>query len=118
MVPPPLTPLMNKRCNCIFVFCEQISSALSTSNIYGLGERHEGALVSSDWHRLVYWARDQPPHQRANLYGDHPFLINIEPDGKANGIFLLNANAKEIDITPAPAVTWRTVGGKVTILSY
>ena len=83
--------------------------------MYGLGERHGGTLVNADWNRLVFWARDQPPHQHANLYGDHPLLVTIEPDdaGSSHGIFFLNANAKEIDLLPAPGVTWRTVGGKV-----
>ena len=30
----------------------------------------------------------------ANLYGDHPFYLNIENDYKAHGVFLLNSNAK------------------------
>lgn len=29
----------------------------------------------------------------ANLYGSHPFFLNLESDGKAHGVFLLNSNA-------------------------
>ena len=29
----------------------------------------------------------------ANLYGVHPFYVNLESSGKAHGVFLLNSNA-------------------------
>nr|XP_026693555.1 LOW QUALITY PROTEIN: lysosomal alpha-glucosidase-like [Ciona intestinalis] len=89
----------------------QMSSALPTNDIYGLGERHGGALVSTNWNRLLFWARDQRPQENENLYGDHAFYMGIENDGKAHGVFLLNSNAKEIELQPSPALTWRTIGG-------
>uniref|UniRef100_H2YRG7 Glycoside hydrolase family 31 N-terminal domain-containing protein n=1 Tax=Ciona savignyi TaxID=51511 RepID=H2YRG7_CIOSA len=89
----------------------QLSSSLPTHDIYGLGERRGNALVSTNWNRLLFWARDQIPKDHANLYGDHPFYIGLENDGKAHGVFLLNSNAKEIELQPSPAVTWRTIGG-------
>ena len=57
------------------------------------------------------WARDEPPTKGDNLYGDHPFLMCIDDEGDSFGIFLLNSNAKEVILQPAPAVTWRTIGG-------
>ncbi|CAK8696713.1 unnamed protein product [Clavelina lepadiformis] len=89
----------------------QISTSLPSTNVYGLGERHEDLLIDTNWKRLKFWARDQPPHENANLYGDHPLYIAVEDDGNAHGVFLLNSNAKEIELQPAPALTWRMVGG-------
>ena len=65
-----------------------------------------------NWRRYTYWARDQPPHAGKNLYGDHQFYICIEDDGNAHGVFFLNSNAKEVATQPAPALTWRSIGGK------
>ena len=28
-----------------------------------------------------------------NLYGVHPFYLNLEKDGQSNGVFLKNSNA-------------------------
>nr|CAB3247932.1 lysosomal alpha-glucosidase-like [Phallusia mammillata] len=89
----------------------QLSTFLPSKNIYGLGERHEQALVSTNWKRIVFWNRDQGPDSNANLYGSHPFYMCIEEDGNAHGVFLLNSNAMEAELQPAPALTWRTIGG-------
>jgi len=89
-----------------------MSTSLSSSNVYGLGERHEGALVDMNWRRYTYWARDHAPNAKVNLYGDHPFYLCIEDDGNAHGVFFLNSNAKEVATQPLPALTWRSIGGK------
>jgi len=90
----------------------QLSSRLSTELLYGLGE-HKATLLhnASSWQRLALWAKDQGPRFNTNLYGSHPFYLNVENDGKVHGAFLLNSNAMDIDIQPLPAVTFRTIGG-------
>lgn len=90
----------------------QISSQLSTHLLYGIGGRKSTLLHNaSSWQQFAMWARDQPPQFNTNLYGSHPFYINIEPDGLSHGVFLLNSNAMDVDIQPMPAVTFRTIGG-------
>ncbi|XP_033641301.1 lysosomal alpha-glucosidase-like isoform X2 [Asterias rubens] len=90
----------------------QISTSLSTQFIYGLGEHRGRFRLSSDWKTYSMWARDQPPKVGANLYGSHPFYLNLEgSSGRSHGVFLLNSNAMEVAIQPAPALTYRSIGG-------
>lgn len=89
----------------------QLGSVLATDHLYGLGEHRSRFKLSTNWTKLVMWTRDQPPMPNANLYGDHPFYLNIEPNRFAYGVFLLNSNAKGIEIQPSPAITFRTTGG-------
>lgn len=89
----------------------QIGTQLSSPFLYGLGEHRAAFLISTNWTKLGFWARDEPPHRDANLYGVHPFYLNIESDNKAHGVFLLNSNAMEVEVQPTPALTYRTTGG-------
>lgn len=91
----------------------QLSTLLPSNVIYGLGEHVEGFRLNTSWSRLTLFARDAggTPFGGTNLYGAHPFYVNIEPDGNANGVFLLNSNAMEIILQPRPALTYRTIGG-------
>nr|XP_006112923.1 lysosomal alpha-glucosidase [Pelodiscus sinensis]XP_006112924.1 lysosomal alpha-glucosidase [Pelodiscus sinensis]XP_006112926.1 lysosomal alpha-glucosidase [Pelodiscus sinensis] len=89
----------------------QISTVLPSIFLYGLGEHRSHFLHSLDWSTLTLWARDVPPMQFYNLYGVHPFYLLMEEGGAAHGVFLLNSNAMEVVLQPAPALTWRTIGG-------
>ncbi|KGL75080.1 Lysosomal alpha-glucosidase, partial [Tinamus guttatus] len=89
----------------------QISTALPSPFLYGLGEHRTNLLHSLDWITLTLWARDVPPTESLNLYGAHPFYLVMEQGGDAHGVFLLNSNAMEVALQPAPALTWRTIGG-------
>ncbi|XP_072415319.1 lysosomal alpha-glucosidase [Chiloscyllium punctatum] len=89
----------------------QISTLLPSVHIYGLGEHRAGFLQSVQWNTLTFWARDSVPREFVNLYGVHPFYLSLEPDGMSHGVFLLNSNAMDVVLQPAPALTWRTIGG-------
>ncbi|CAI9734927.1 lysosomal alpha-glucosidase-like [Octopus vulgaris] len=89
----------------------QIGTLLSTKYVYGLGEHRDSFLINVDWTSRGYWARDQSPRPNTNLYGVHPFYLNMEDDNNAHGVFLLNSNAMQIDFQPQPSVTYRTMGG-------
>ena len=47
------------------------------------------------------------------MYGSHPFYLNLETGGRANGVLLMNSNAMDILLqsSPVPSVTWTTIGG-------
>ncbi|CAN0283402.1 unnamed protein product [Lampetra planeri] len=96
------------------VFADQflsLSTRLPSTQIYGLGEHRAGLRQNVNWNRLSFWARDNPPTESTNLYGAHPFYLALEAGGAAHGVFLLNSNAMDVVLQPAPAVTWRTIGG-------
>ena len=79
--------------------------------MYGLGE-HKGTLRrSTNYSRFSFYNEDRAPAYDKRLYGTHPLYINIEPDGSANGMWLLNSNAMDILLQPTPAITYRPIGG-------
>ncbi|XP_051569666.1 lysosomal alpha-glucosidase isoform X1 [Myxocyprinus asiaticus] len=89
----------------------QISTSLASSMISGLGEHYTPITLDLNWTSVSLWNRDMAPHRSANLYGSHPFFLVQEGNGKAHGVFLLNSNAMEVALQPAPALTWVTIGG-------
>lgn len=89
----------------------QLSTSLPSQFIYGLGEHRSTFLHDVHWNTLTMWARDVPPMEQTNLYGAHPFYLAMEDGGSAHGFFLLNSNAMDVILQPAPALTWRTIGG-------
>ena len=50
--------------------------------------------------------------------GVHPFLLGVEQDGNAFGIFILNSNAMELTITPYPSLQYKTIGGILDIFIF
>uniref|UniRef100_A0A8D3BUX7 Alpha glucosidase 2 n=1 Tax=Scophthalmus maximus TaxID=52904 RepID=A0A8D3BUX7_SCOMX len=89
----------------------QFSTSLPSRFVYGLGEHRSTFLHDVQWNTLTMWARDVPPMEQTNLYGAHPFYLAMEDGGSAHGFFLLNSNAMDVALQPAPALTWRTIGG-------
>lgn len=92
----------------------EIASYLPTRYIYGLGEHTDAHFLHSvDWTKFTFWTTDIYPDLNTPLYGVHPFYLSMEEDGKSNGVFLFNSNAMEVVLQPAPAITYRTIGGVV-----
>ncbi|XP_014841756.1 PREDICTED: sucrase-isomaltase, intestinal-like isoform X2 [Poecilia mexicana] len=92
----------------------QLSAKLPSHNIYGLGEHvHQTYRHDTNWRTWPIFTRDAFPNGGThNLYGHYPFFLCLEDEsGKSFGVFLLNSNAMEVTLQPAPAVTYRTIGG-------
>ncbi|CAH0398598.1 unnamed protein product [Chilo suppressalis] len=94
----------------------QLSAVLSTKHIFGLGERRAKFLVDMNWQTFALFNRDRAPVEHQNLYGTHPFFLGVEPQGDSFGVLLLNSNAMDVVTQPAPGVTFRAVGGVLTLL--
>ncbi|XP_069543659.1 sucrase-isomaltase, intestinal [Brachyistius frenatus] len=92
----------------------QLSAKLPSHNIYGLGEHvHRNYRHDTYWKTWPIFTRDAFPNGGThNLYGHYPFFLCLEDEsGKSFGVFLMNSNAMEVTLQPAPAVTYRTIGG-------
>ncbi|KAM9316521.1 sucrase-isomaltase, intestinal [Gastrophryne carolinensis] len=92
----------------------QLSIKLPSSNIYGLGEHvHRQYRHDTNWRKWPIFTRDWfPTGDNYNLYGAHTFFLCLEDEkGSSFGVFLMNSNAMDVIIQPAPAVTYRTIGG-------
>ncbi|CAF0855937.1 unnamed protein product, partial [Adineta ricciae] len=102
----------------------RFSSVLSSSYLYGLGEHRQALLinVTNQWKTLPFWTRDTPPVENNNLYGVHPFHINVERTNETpvnfHGQFLLNSNAMDIDLQPLPSITYLTTGGIIDLYLF
>lgn len=97
-----------------FTFADQflqLSARIPSKFIYGLGERRNNFLLNTDWEEITLFNTDSPPLDNTNLYGTHPFYLCMEEKGISHGVFLLNSNAMDIILQPAPAITYRTIGG-------
>lgn len=90
----------------------QLSAAIPSNRVYGLGEHmHERFAHDTHWRTWSIFSRDAYPEDFSNLYGSHPMYMCVENDLKAHAVLLLNSNAMDIQLQPAPAVTFRTTGG-------
>ncbi|KAK7507996.1 hypothetical protein BaRGS_00000961, partial [Batillaria attramentaria] len=109
-------PLFDSRGMAPLIFADQflqIGTKLTTSYLYGFGEHRGPFLQDVHWRKLIFWTRDQYPIENMNLYGSHPFYLNLEPSGNAHGVFLLNSNAMQVNIQPYD----KSAGAGLTFLS-
>ena len=96
----------------------EISFNLGSYNCYGMGEQnHRRFRHLLNWQRWAMFSRDVAPIDEWNFYGTQPFVMCVDDDS-AFGIYYHNSNAQEGQFSPAPAFTWRSVGGvfDVTII--
>uniref|UniRef100_F7BGL5 Maltase-glucoamylase n=1 Tax=Monodelphis domestica TaxID=13616 RepID=F7BGL5_MONDO len=92
----------------------QLSIQLPSANVYGLGEHvHQQYRHDMDWKTWPIFSRDTTPNEdMTNLYGAQTFFLCLEDtSGASFGVFLMNSNAMEVTLQPAPAITYRVIGG-------
>ncbi|ELU16680.1 hypothetical protein CAPTEDRAFT_122965, partial [Capitella teleta] len=97
----------------------QFSTRLNSDNLYGFGE-HEHHTLKHDmnWVTWPLWTRDHAVNTSANLYGQQPVYMNVEQDGSTHMVLILNANAADVTLMPAPALTYRTIGGELDLYFF
>uniref|UniRef100_A0A8C5CRF0 alpha-glucosidase n=1 Tax=Gadus morhua TaxID=8049 RepID=A0A8C5CRF0_GADMO len=90
----------------------QVSTRLSSEYVYGFGEtEHQTYRHNLNYHTWGMFAKDQPPGDKKNCYGVHPFHMGLETTAHAHGVLLLNSNAMDVTFQPTPSITYRTIGG-------
>eukprot|EP01133_Synstelium_polycarpum_P016679 gene16679-19821_t len=87
------------------------SFATENPNLYGLGERTTNLRLNNSATYTLFnrdWGTASTPD--INLYGSHPFYLQLESTGAAHGVFLLNSNAMDVALQPQ-SLTYKVVGG-------
>lgn len=76
-------------------FLEFATYLPNNTDYYGFGENYRKAFKHDlSYQTLPMFARDRGVgDENGNNYGQHPFMMGVQKDGKAFGVFMLNSNA-------------------------
>lgn len=96
----------------------ELSTSINTnSSLFGAQERtaSKGLTLQRAGRPLAMWNHDTlSANADTNLYGSHPFVLEVRPDGSSHGVLLLNSNAMEVAISN-DTLSWRVTGGMIDL---
>eukprot|EP00877_Chromochloris_zofingiensis_P010438 jgi/Chrzof1/5648/Cz16g10050.t1 len=96
----------------------EVSTAVpADADLYGLGEvtLNEGFLLPRGGKIITMWNRDiGSDNVNVNLYGSHPFYMQVNDDGMSHGVFMLNSNGMDVILNDT-SVTYKMIGGLIDL---
>lgn len=91
----------------------EMSTSVPSTTIFGLGN---GGDRRTSFSRSFASYAKMALHQRPGVEGYHPFFIGVDPVNKHyHGVYWDNPYPLEVQLAPAPAVTFRAMGGSAVI---
>ncbi|KAI0233712.1 hypothetical protein L0F63_002149 [Massospora cicadina] len=90
-------------------YLELTSTLPKNANIYGIGEVVGRFKRDPETTVQAMWARDAASPEYENIYGHHPFYIELR-EGEAHGVHLLNPYGMDV-ILANRTVSYRALGG-------
>ena len=96
----------------------EISTAIpEKAKIYGFGEIVDTFERDAKNTTQVLFTREAIANSKENLYGSHPFHMQVLPGGRAHGILLISSNPMEIKMEKG-FITYRVLGGILEFLIF
>jgi alpha-glucosidase len=80
----------------------------SNYSIYGIGEHVLDSFKLSNPLTLTLFNSDNATPVLLNLYGSHPFYLEMRPSGLAHGVFLRNSNGMDV-LLDSNILLYRTI---------
>lgn len=94
----------------------QIGTGLPNPNyIYGLGEHVTSLPLQPNTYTM--WSADHATPVNQNLYGSHPFYVDLRSSGKAHGVFVLNSNGMDV-ILSQNSLQFNMIGGIIDMYFF